>query len=137
MNIIRSCSYTFANGITVVNATPHPLSFQDINGDKVIVPTSVPAGERSGPLVINARAMETQVSPYLVKTVFLATPEGEAIIKAINDEYDGEQNVMIVGSMIAVNAFPGKVVGLCPAPGFERVPPQDKLMRCDKFTVAS
>lgn len=135
--IIQACSHRFSNGVIVVNTTPHPMSFLDANGEKVVIPTSVPAGERSGPLVINAKAVETQVGPYLVKTVFQPTPEGEAIIDAINAVYGSEENVMVVGSMIAVNAFPGKVVGMTPVPGFERVPPQDKLMRCDKFTTAS
>ena len=35
--------------------------------------------------------------------------------------------------MIAANAY-SEVVGMCPAPGFERVPSADKLMSCDKFT---
>ena len=69
--------FTFSNGITVFNSTPHPLSFQSPEGDKVIIPSSVPTGEKTGPWVINAKAQETVVRDDLVKTVFVADSEGE------------------------------------------------------------
>lgn len=42
---------------------------------------------------------------------------------------------MPVGSIIAAQAYPGQVVAMTPAPGFERVPPAEKLMSCEKFTT--
>lgn len=45
-----NCSKTFGNGVTVVNATPHSLNFIDMDGSERVIPTSVPAGEKTGPL---------------------------------------------------------------------------------------
>jgi len=36
---------------------------------------------------------------------------------------------------LLAQAFPERVFGMVPAPGFERVPPAEKRMRDDKFTV--
>ena len=33
------------------------------------------------------------------------------------------------------HSYPGEVFGLTPVPGYERVAPDDKRMRCDKFTT--
>ena len=44
-------------------------------------------------------------------------------------------DAIIIGSIIAAQAFPGRVLAMVPAPGFERVPPAEKRMRDDKFTV--
>lgn len=135
-NKILEVSKKFSNGVTVVNATPHPINMLSPEGETVVVPTSVPEGERTGCVVINAKAVETQVSQFLVKTVFEPTSEGESILKEIEEVFAGEENVMVIGSIIAMNAFPGKVRGMVPAPGFERVPPAEKLMSCEKFNTA-
>ena len=42
---------------------------------------------------------------------------------------------MVVGSIIAAQAYPGLVVAMVPAPGYERRPPAEKRMRPDKFTI--
>jgi hypothetical protein len=42
---------------------------------------------------------------------------------------------VVVGSIIAAQAYPGLVVAMTPAPGYERKPPTEKRMRPDKFTV--
>lgn len=119
----------FRNGVCVLNATPHPLTMQDTNGDLVTVPTSV---------LINAKAEEKAVNDLFVTTVFVGTPEGKEIIRDIEGTYRETgctDRLVIVGSIIAAQAYPGKVVGLCPVPGYERVAPSEKRMRCDKFTV--
>lgn len=129
--LIKDCSYKFSNGVIVVNTTPHPLSFLSPEGEKIVVPTSVPDNETTGELVINASPKEISVAPHIVDTAFESNVQGENIIQQIKDVLGGD--VMIVGSMIAANAYPD-VVGMCPAPGFERVPPANKLMSCEKFT---
>lgn len=119
----------FGNGVCVVNTTPHPITMQDVNGELVTVPTTV---------LINAKAAEKQVDDLFVETVFAGTVEGADIIRKIEEAYqasDCADRLVIVGSIIAAQAYPGKVVGLCPVPGYERVAPSDKRMRCDKFTV--
>lgn len=119
----------FENGVCVLNTTPHPLTIQDMNGELVIVPTSI---------LINAKAEEKQVDDLFVKTVFVGTPEGKETIRDIEGTYRETGctgRLVIVGSIIASQAYPGKIVGLCPVPGYERVAPSEKRMRCDKFTI--
>ena len=119
----------FSNGVCVLNTTPHPLTMQDVNGKLITVPTSV---------LINARAEEKAVNDLFVETVFVGTPEGKETIMDIEDTYAKtgcSDQLVIVGSIIAAQAYKGKVVGLCPVPGYERVSPSEKRMRCDKFTV--
>lgn len=116
----------FKNGVVIVNTTPHPISIQDVDGTLVSVPSSA---------LVNANAVEEKVSDLFVKTVFVGTPEGEAIIADIESAFDGEGTLVILGSIIAAQAYPGKVFGLCPVPGYERVAPAEKRMRCDKFTT--
>jgi len=119
-------------GIKIFNATPHPIRFWDPSMPE---PVEVPPDE-----VINARATEEVVGQFttpgggvvtLVKTVFLPTPEGWKVVRQANEQ--GAD--VIVGSIIAAQAYPGHVVALVPAPGYERVPPEQKRMLPDRFTV--
>lgn len=119
----------FSNGVCVLNTTPHPLTIQDVSGELVTVPTAV---------LINAKAEEKQVNDLFVKTVFVGTPQGTETIRDIEGTFmktKCSDKLVIVGSIIAAQAYKGKVVGLCPVPGYERVAPSEKRMRCDKFTV--
>ena len=134
-------NYDFAatiDGKVIVNTTPHPINFLNKDGETVIVPSSVAPGERTSPWVVNAKAVEEQVGDDLVRTVFVGTPEGEAILDKI-EEWAREEgyydNLRIIGSIIAAQAYPGRVLGMCPAPGFERVAPAEKRMTAQKFTV--
>ena len=125
-------SHVFSNGVCVVNTTPHPLTFLDPNGEVVSVPSSGPAGERTGFAVINAKPTTVEVGPHKVWTRFDADPSGKAIIAAIRKELGSD--VFIVGSLAAANAYP-EVVGMVPAPGYERVPPAEKRMSAETFNV--
>ena len=129
--------FAVIDGKCVVNTTPHALNFLSKEGAEVVVPTSVAPGERTSPWVLNARAVEEQVGDDLVRTVFHGTPEGEAILDAIEAWADekGFDNLRIIGSLIAAQAYPGRVLAMCPAPGFERVPPAQKRMTAEKFTT--
>ena len=121
----------FLNGVCVLNTTPHPLTIQDVNGELVTVPTSV---------LINAKTEEKVLDDLFVETVFVGTSEGKETIRDIEGTYRGTEyndRLVIVGSIIAAHAYPGKVVAMCPVPGYERVAPSEKRMRCDKFTVFS
>ncbi len=130
-------SFAVIDGKCVVNTTPHALTFLNKEGETVIVPSSVAPGERTSPWVVNAKAVEEQVGDDLVRTVFLGTPEGEAILDAIEAwaREEGHDNLRVIGSIIAAQAYPGRVLGMCPAPGYERVAPAEKRMTTQKFTV--
>lgn len=125
------------DGKTVVNTTPHAINFLDKDGNLVVVPTSVPAGERTSEFLVNARAVEQPVGDDTVTTVFVGTPEGAAIIDDIEAwaAEEGIDNLRIIGSIIAAQAYPGRVLAMCPAPGYERVAPAEKRMTAQKFTV--
>lgn len=122
----------FENRVVVVNTTPHPITIQDMNGNLLSVPTSE---------LLNAKPVEV---PYgegglFVTTEFIGSPEGEQLISDIHTEFvetqDSNDTLVIVGSIIAAQAYPGQVAGMVPVPGFERVAPDQKRMRCDKFTM--
>lgn len=118
--------YKFKNGVRVVNVTPHSIRFQD--GDELV------EVEPSG-VVINARIEEEVVKegvPMLVTSTFKPDKASEEALSKIEKEHPG---VLVVGSVIAAQAFPGRVVGMVPVEGFERVPPEEKRMRSDKFTI--
>lgn len=122
----------FENNVVVINTTPHAITMKDVTGELVSVESD------SSPL-INAQAKEEKVSDLFVKTVFESTENGWNKIKEIKETFselyhDGE-TLVIIGSIIAAQAYPGEVVAMVPVPGFERVAPTEKRMRCDKFTV--
>lgn len=120
---------TFGNNVAIINATPHSVTIQDTDGTPITVPNSV---------ILNAKAEEKQVSDLFVKTVFVPTEEGKAIISEIKNAFKsqiGTGTLVIVGSMIAAQAYPEDVVAMTPVPGYERVKPAEKRMRCDKFTT--
>lgn len=117
-------------GKVVCNVTPHDINF-DVDGTVVAVP-------KSG-VILNAKPEEIQVSDDLVETRFVGTDEGRALIDEIKATHaaseDAELPLRIVGSIIAAQAYPGKVVAMTPAPGFERVAPAEKRMNPRKFTI--
>lgn len=120
--------HKFSNGVTLVNCTPHPIRFQDLTGEIVTI-------DSDPEYVINARVEESIWMQYGVAyatPTFVRTNEGDQIIKLIEAQFS--EPPIIIGSIIAAQAYPGRVCGMCPVPGHERVAPAEKLMRCDKFT---
>lgn len=117
-------------GKVVFNTTPHDICF-DVDGTVVTVP-------KSG-VILNARPEEIQVGEDLVETRFVGTPEGVALIEEIKAAHaaseDAELPLRIVGSIIAAQAYPGEVVAMTPAKGYERVAPAEKRMDPRKFTI--
>lgn len=121
---------TLPNGVTIFNATPHEIRFLSPEWNE---PVEVQPDE-----LISARPAETHVHTdsetgvEYVRTEFVGNVEGSAIIERLQREYP---DVVIVGSIISAQAYPGDVVSMCPAPGYERVPPAEKRMLPDKFNV--
>jgi len=113
--------------IPILNTCPHPCHFL-VDGEVVEVPAS--------PFVTAAKVEETFLHKKnnitFVKAVPTGKPEQEAILKELK-QYN--PNLIIVGSIMAAQAYPGLVCAMVPAPGFERVPPGEKRMLPDKFTV--
>lgn len=121
----------FSNGVVVINTTPHPITMKDVDGQLLIVPTSG--------LLLNGKAEETVVDDLFVTTKFNGTEEGLQTIDKIKSWHKAmhleDYRLVIIGSIIAAQSYPGQVAAMCPVEGFERVPPAEKRMRCDKFTI--
>ena len=122
--------YKFQNGTVVVNTTPHRITMQDVDGSLVSISSDAE-------YLVNAKAVETEVDSDIVATEFVGCEEGETRLAAIEAwaKENGVERLRIVGSMLAAQAYPERVVGMCPVQGFERVAPAEKRMRCDKFTT--
>lgn len=125
------------NGVKVFNSTPHPVTFWRDDWAEVV---TVEKDE-----LISATAQEITAGCYqplaapdweniwFVRTEFVGNEAGRDVIrraKAAGAE-------VIVGSIIAAQAYPGDVVAMVPAPGYERMPPDQKRMMPDKFTFGS
>jgi len=130
--------HMFKNGVCVVNTTPHSLTMQEITGELVSVPSSPE-------YLVNAQVVEAQTeNPLFVTPTYKGTDKGIALIAHIEDwfqfhvseeAFPADAVLVIVGSAIAMQAYKGKIAGLCPVPGYERVAPAEKRMRCDKFSI--
>ena len=119
-------THEFTNGVRVVNTTPHSLTFLD--GDKVVEVLN------SG-VLINARVENNATKEGVVTfkvPKFVSEPESEERLQILESEVP--PGTLVIGSIIAAKAYPGRVVGMIPAPGFERVPPAEKLMSVWEFT---
>lgn len=131
----------------IINTTAHPIRFQDhweypnepckycgwYSCDGSCTDFTVePCGTVISALPVEELAGQHSSGAELVRTRFEATPDAEAELSRLERENPG---AIIVGSIIAAQAFPGRVFALVPTPGYERVIPAEKRMLPDKFTV--
>lgn len=121
-------------GVKILNTTPHEIIFGREDSDETIsVP---PCG-----ILVNAKVSEKKVPRpqrlrdgngaqiHCVKTVFLPDQKGRDFLRTV------PSGTVVVGSIIAAQAYPGQICALVPCKGFERVPISEKRMRHDKFTI--
>jgi hypothetical protein len=113
-------------GNIYTNVTPHSITLMFEDGEEFEV-------EPSG-IVLNAAPKEEKVTEVdginYVKTAFIA--DKEDLAKAMELAADG---AVVIGSIIAAQAYKPYAVAMIPAKGYERVPIAEKKMRADKFTV--
>ena len=117
-------------GVKVVNTTPHAVTM--CNADLSVIATVDPCGS-----LINATAVATPVDSNISgvkyqKTGFNADPD---TMKVLQDFKDCYPDVVIIGSLIAAQAYPGIVAAMVAHPDFMRVAPQDKKMLIDTYTI--
>lgn len=126
---------TLPNGLKIFNATPHLIRFwMDGWAEPIEISTdkAISAQPHDQPVAsFNTGHAHTDGDVWLVRTAFVGDDAGEQIIA----DAKSQGAHVIVGSIIAAQAYPGKVVAMVPAPGYERVPPEEKRMRPDKFTT--
>ena len=113
------------NGVKVLNTTPHPITFK--TPAEVIV-TIPPCG-----FVLNANIIETPVKGPIegvdfVTASFVPNKAGSNFIDEVPND------VLIVGSLMASQAYPERVVSLVPHDGKHRRS-ELKRMSIDKFTI--
>lgn len=132
--------YKEVEGNIIVNVTPHPITFGTDDGGTITVPCSG--------IIVNAVTIERRIDDEFVTTEFAKSEEDVKKIAKIEkwheskDEWDGDifgngrKRLRIVGSFIAMNAYPGVICGMVPLKGFERVPPEQKRMDPHKFNIA-
>lgn len=113
----------------IINVTPHALNFRNADGSEFEV---APSG-----IVINATPLDEVAGAHpsgaeLVRVRFVANDEAISALEKIEAE---NPDAVIVGSMIAAQAFPGRVFGMVAAPGYERRPPAEKRMNPERFTT--
>jgi hypothetical protein len=122
-------------GVLIFNGTPHAITFDtpdgcvEVESDEVINAT-VCERDANGIAPLGQQAAAER--PEFVTPTFVGNDEGWVIINRVNMAHP---TALIIGSIIAAQAYPRHVVAMVPAPGFERVPPAEKRMRIDKFTV--
>lgn len=126
----------FKNGIVIANTTPHNIVMQDTDGKLVTV-------ENNPDKLINASTTQVYWGGIYTEPSFDPTTEGLCIIAEIKKDFAEQygttgatsKTLVIIGSIIAAQAYPGKVAAMLPVPGYERVAPNEKRMRCDQFTM--
>jgi hypothetical protein len=118
------------NGLLIFNATTHVLIFHDAQWKhpnwKIV---------ESDGRVINAYANVTKVKEVngveFVTTFFSPVPDGLNIIQSVREEYP---DALIVGSVIAAQAYPEEVVA--PVPWHRgRENKHQKQMRPNRFSI--
>lgn len=113
----------------IINVTAHNVRFQNRDGVVYEIP---PCG-----VVISATPVEEYAGTHpsgaeLVRTKFTASQD---MVDALTRLEERHPEAIIVGSIIAAQAFPGRIFGMVPVQGFERVPHAEKRMRDDKFVI--
>lgn len=123
---------TLPNGLTVFNGTPHVIRFWDESQDEPI--------EVDTDVIINAtvsdKLVARDVTDELINIDFVTPsfyPEGQNVVDSLQELRD--DNIYVIGSILAAQAYPGLVFGMTPCVGYERVPPEQKRMNPNKFTM--
>jgi hypothetical protein len=132
--VIMLNTVTLPNGLKIANVTPHAITFWTPEWSE---PIEVPPSGK----VVNAKPNEVQVGEVCDGSCGM--PRGKALEECgcgqpgaaalVNTEFvpqaDAEEilahcesiGALPVGSIIAAQAYPGRVVAMTPAPGYERV----------------
>lgn len=96
------------NNLKIWNSTPHDLDFRDENGNTFTIP------KRNKADWINAKVSDVLVKKEggveFVTPQFEATQEGWDVIRRAES-----QGYFIVGSLVAAQAYKGRVFGMTPA----------------------
>jgi len=123
----RTFAARTVGGVTVINATPHEVTF--LAGEtEIVVPPSGATLKADASDEVVGRVGDAEI----VRVAFRRSAEGDAELASIRAQHP---DALIVGSIISAQAFGYPVVALVAAPGHERLPPNQRRYRADRFTV--
>ena len=114
---------TFSNGRTILNTTPYTISFDD-NGKVVKVP---PCG-----FLLNSTVSNEKISDIFTTTKYIGNQEGYKFLEAVKEL---EEEIVVVGSIAAAQAYPRLVVAMTAMKGYEKAAPAKKRMNPNLFTI--
>jgi len=121
--------YTDVWGVRVVNTTLHDITFRR-SGIEDFLQTVPPSGT-----VINAvpftDTIEVANGVSIVRTKYEGNPDGFKFLKDI----PMDSSIIIIGSIIAALAYPGKVKSLIAWKGYKQLPPHERVYVYNKFRV--
>lgn len=119
---------TLPNGVRIYNMSPHPLSFEDEESGSVTIAPS------DGVInaIIKTELVKDCGSYSLSYNTFHATREGSYIIHGIRKE---DKAAVIVGSIVAAQAYVGQVVAPVPISGNRRDKSSNRTVRSNRFTT--
>jgi len=110
----------------MVNATGHDIKFQDGFGRVHKMPQT--------DFIISAKPVITLIKEEngisFVRRTFVPREHSEDMINYIHKIHPHKK---IIGSIIAAQAFPGKVFSLVPCRGFEKLAPSKRRARIDQL----
>jgi hypothetical protein len=117
----------------IINTTAHPIHFRDRQDkDTIVEPCGLLLNAQSRDEIVEIRNWEGgEQAIEIVKTRYYPDSEGEKILAYLETTLD--EPYLIVGSIIAAMAYPGRVLALIPLKGFERVPPSQKIALAHRF----
>lgn len=108
-----------------INGNIHDVNF-DFDGELIVVPMCG--------YVLSAKATETVVGEHAgityVKTVFSPMPETDEALKKI---YTNFPLSIVFSSIVTAQAYPGEIMAMCDAPGYERAVITEKRKTFTKF----
>ncbi len=114
----------------ILNVTHYPIKFLFESGEEVSVE---PCG-----VVISAKPVEKVMGTLgditFVNTGFFSNATGREDLNKLKAKHPGK---VIVGSALAAKAYPGEIVSVVPAKGYERLAPENRRANPMKFTMYS
>lgn len=120
---------------TYLNTTPHPIRLADEVGTFEVPPSGLIVSAT----IVEEAAGELPGDIRLVRSVFKPEPLAEDRLRKLHQRFHrdtgGKFHLIVIGSIIAAQAYPGLVYGMKACAGHERVPPEQKLMRGDEFVT--
>lgn len=126
------------SGFQVLNYTPHQIIFREGERDIIVEPCGAKLSARAREKVVQTLDEQREIGGSgsscvveIVQTTFEPSGEGLQELEQINTH---DPKLLVVGSIISAQAYPGKVYALIPTVGFERVPVEQKRMNPNKFT---